>query len=85
LDIRRRDAKPQGQRNESDIDEVEPNHQQVVDRIRQPGISVETIHEEDTPISVQGAGHPDSERDADGEVGEVGPNDECHRRPFYLL
>jgi hypothetical protein len=32
---------------------------------------------------MQGARHPDGQGDADGEVSEVGPKEECHREPFY--
>ena len=41
----------QGQRNVTDIDQVEPHHQQVVDRIGQWLVVQESVDQEDAPIS----------------------------------
>ena len=84
LRVSRRDAEPQRERDKSDIDQVEPDDEQVVDRIRERRVPVEAVHQEHAPIPMQGARHPGGERDADAEVSELGPNDECHRWLFLF-
>ena len=78
------DAVAQGQGDVTDVDEVEADDEEVVDVVGQFGVSPEAVDEEDASVAVEGARHPDGEGDADGEVGEVSPNDEVHNRAFLF-
>ena len=49
----------QGKRHISYVDEVEPNHQEVIDGVCQVLIPEETVDEENPSVFVQGAGDPD--------------------------
>lgn len=40
----------QKQRNEADVDQVKPNHQQVVDRIRQFPVSLKRVDQKDSAV-----------------------------------
>ena len=44
LRVPRRDAEPQCERDEADIDQIEPDDEEVVDRIRERRVPVEAIH-----------------------------------------
>ena len=48
----------QGQRDKSNIDQIEAHHQQMVHRCRQFGIAMESVHQEDGVSFVQRACHP---------------------------
>src|SRR5712692_5777121 len=65
----------QSQSNETDVNEIKTDDQQVVDGIGQGLVAKETIDEEDTPILVKCASNPDGQCYADREISQVTPND----------
>src|SRR5262249_20767220 len=82
----RRGLKSQG--DEADVDQVEPNHQQVIDCGGQGFIAVEGVHQEDGSAFVQRARHPDGQIHADEYVKDVGNDDDSvirHKSSFYKL
>ena len=62
----------QGECDVADVDEVKADDQEVIDRIGQRRVAVKAVHEEDSTVAVQGAGHPDRQTDADDQIREVG-------------
>ena len=72
----------QGQRYEADIDEVKPDHQQVVDGIRELFVAEKAVHEKNTAALMERTCHPDGKRDADGQLGDIGEDYPIHGIPF---
>ena len=72
----------QVQQDETDVNEIKANHQQVVYRVSHLFLIFEGIQEKDTPVIVQRACHPDGHGDADDRVGNVDVNGGCHGCPF---
>ena len=50
---------------EAEVDQVEADHQQVVDGVGELLVPVQHVGEEDPPVAAERAGHPDGQRDAD--------------------
>ena len=85
LRSRRRHAILQRERHITDVDQIEPDDEQVIDRVRKLLVSQKTIHEEDTTVCMQRPGDPDGERNADGEVDEIGRDNPVHIQfPFFV-
>jgi hypothetical protein len=62
--------------------QVEPDYEEMIDRVGQRLVAQKTIHQENPAVLVQRLRHPDGEGDADDEITEVSPNDRCH---IFLL
>jgi hypothetical protein len=62
----------------ADIDQVEPNQQEVINGIRQCGIAMENIYEKDFPVAEKSACYPDGQNDGEGEIKAVRDNDVRH-------
>jgi hypothetical protein len=60
--------------NETDVNQVKTDHEQVIDRIGQGLIAQETIDQKNTAIFVQCASDPNRQRDADSQINQVRPN-----------
>src|SRR5260221_14543189 len=72
VDVPRR---PHGQRHETEVEQVEADHEQPVDRIGQAVIPVEHVEQEGPAAARQGPADADREPDADQQVDEVGEDD----------
>src|SRR5258708_36750531 len=64
----------QGQGNEPNVNQVKTDDQQVIYRIGQRFVSEKTVHQEDTPVLVQGPGDPNGQGNADHQVSEESPD-----------
>jgi len=58
-------GRSQCQTHEPEVHQVEPDEQQVVDRIGDERVVVEGVQQERTPVLVQRVSHPDCQRDAE--------------------
>jgi len=58
------------QADKADVDQVEADHEQVIDAVRD-ALVVEGLDQEDAAITAQGLGDPDGQGDGDGQVGQV--------------
>src|SRR5262249_8982533 len=72
--IRRSDALLQRQCNVADVDKIEANDKEVIDRIRQSFVAVERVNQENAPVFMQRVRYPDGERNAQCDVNNVSPN-----------
>jgi hypothetical protein len=70
------------QRHEPQVDEVEADHQQVVDGLGEFFVAPQDIGEEDAAVGAQRPGDPHRESDADDEVDDVGDDCEIHGPTF---
>jgi hypothetical protein len=77
----------QSQTDVTDVDQIESDHEEMIDRVGQRFVAAKGVHEEYPAIPVQCFRHPDGERDADDEITKVSPNDRCHRlfSSFFVL
>ncbi len=62
----------------ADINEIEADDEQMIDRVGQRLIAVKGIDKEETAILVQRAGDPDGEGHADEEIKNVGDDNVDH-------
>jgi len=74
----RTDPKLQGKRDEADVDQVEADHEEVVDGIGKGLVAVKGVYEEDSAVFVEGAGNPDGDGDRNEEVGGVRVHNDIH-------
>jgi len=74
-------AEFQGQADVTEVDQVEADDEQVIDRIGEGLVAVKDIHEKHTAVFVEGSGDPDGQRDAEGEVNQVCAYSDCHGQP----
>lgn len=65
----------------AEVDKVEANDKQVIDRIREGLVAVKDVDQEDATVLVKCLGDPDSECDAYRQVDEVGCDFYCHGQP----
>ncbi|CAM5437500.1 hypothetical protein SGLAM104S_07504 [Streptomyces glaucescens] len=63
---------------EAQVDQVEADHEQVVDGVGELLVAVQHIGEEDPPVAAQRAGHPDGQGDAHQQVDDVGDDRTVH-------
>ena len=75
-------AEPEEDQYETDVNEIKPNHQQVVYRVSHFFLIFEGIQKKDAPVFVQRACHPDGHGDTDDRVGNVDVNGGCHSCSF---
>ena len=64
--------------NESEVDEIKPDDEEVVHRVGEFFVPAETVHEEDASVSMQGFGHPERQRNADRQIAQMCEQDEVH-------
>lgn len=64
----------EGECDVTDVDQVETHHEKVIDRVGQGFIASETLYQEKAPVPMERARHPPCQHNADGEIGDVGPN-----------
>jgi hypothetical protein len=69
------------ERDEAEVDEVEADHQEVVDGIGELLVPVQHVGEEDPPVAAERAGDPDGQGDADDQVDDVGDDRAVHDAP----
>jgi hypothetical protein len=62
----------------TDVDQIEPNQQEIVNGISQGGIAVENIYEKDLPVAEKSAGYPNGQSDGQDKVKAVGGNNVRH-------
>src|SRR5882724_164892 len=74
-------AKLEGQAYIAKVNEVKPDDQEVVNRIRQRLVPVKHIHQKNPAVFVQRLGHPDGQGDADGQVNQVSRDSYRHGVP----
>ncbi|GAA3115507.1 hypothetical protein GCM10017687_30990 [Streptomyces echinatus] len=72
----------QVQGDEAEVDEVEADDQQVVDGVRELLVAVQDVGQEDPAVAAERAGHPDGQRDADGQVYDIGDDGAVHAPPL---
>jgi hypothetical protein len=65
---------------EADVEQVEPDDEQLVDRVGERGVVREDVLEEHPAVAREGARDPDGQRHGDGEVGEVRSGGPVHDR-----
>jgi hypothetical protein len=75
----------EGQAHVTNVDQVEYNHQQVVDRIRERLPASESVHQEDAAVFVKSPGDPDGQGDAQGQLNRVSQNDGIHGVPLVVF
>lgn len=63
---------------EAEVDEVEADHQEVVDGVGELLVALEHVGEEDPSVAAEGPGHPDGQSDADDQVDDVGDDRTVH-------
>ena len=56
---------------EAEVDEIEPDDEQVIDAVGEFFTSLATIDQKDAAVFMKGAGHPDRERQGDDEIEGV--------------
>ena len=69
----------EGERNAADVHKVKADDEEVINRIGEAFVAVETVDEKNAAVFVEGASDPDGKGDANGVVGEVGPDCSVHR------
>ena len=69
---------PEEKQDETDIDQIESNNQEVVYGIGHLLISRERINEEDSAVLVEGVSNPDGHREADEKVRDVDSETRVH-------
>jgi len=74
-------AVPHGDRHIAQVQQVEADDEQVVDRLGEPGVA-EDVLQEHQPVARQRARHPDGQPDADRQVSEVHPDLGTHPAPL---
>src|ERR1051325_1826959 len=74
-------TKFQGETDVAEVDEIKTDDEQVVDGVGERFVAVEDVDEEDAAVFVEGAGDPDGQGDADGEVNQVCAYWDCHGQP----
>ena len=84
LGVHRRDSVFQGERHVADVDEVKPDHEQMIHRIGQLFVAKKAVHEKDSSVPVQCTGDPYGEGHTYGEIGDVGCYDPVHIITFYM-
>src|SRR4029077_19032030 len=77
-----RHAGAQGQGDVSQVDQVEPDHQQVIDGIGQFGVALESVHQEHPPVLAERSGHPYGNRQTDSQIQNVDVDDKHPRPPL---
>ena len=71
-------AEPEEDQYETDVNEIKPNHQQVVYRVGHLFLIFESIQKKDAPVFVERASDPDGHGDTDDRVEDVDVNGCCH-------
>lgn len=67
----------------ADVDQIESNQQEIVNRTGQCSIAVENIYEKDFSVAKKSAGYPDGQSDGEGEIKAVGADDVRHDCIIY--
>ncbi len=68
----------QGHGDEPDVDQVESDDEQVVDRVGHGVVAAKGLHEEDAAVAVERSRDPDGHGDGDREIEEVGGDGVVH-------
>src|ERR1700752_115909 len=74
-------AELQGHADVAEVNQVEPDYEQVIDGVRERLIAVEDVDQEDTAVFVKRVGDPDCQGDADRQVNQVGAYYDIHGQP----
>lgn len=61
-----------------DIDEIEPDHEQLIYAVGQALIAVENIDQENAAVLKQGTGNPDGQDNRNGQVNGVRKDEVVH-------
>src|SRR5437773_3868518 len=72
-------AELKSQTHVTEVDQIEPNDEQVVDRVGQRLVAVKNIHQKNSAIFVERAGDPHSQGDAYPQVEDVRSNYNVHK------
>ena len=72
-------AELQEQADAADVDQVEPDQQQVIDGVRQGFVACEGIDQEHPAVFVQRVADPYRQGHADRQIDNVGPHHNAHR------
>jgi hypothetical protein len=68
----------QGEHDETDIDEIEADEQEVIDGVGKRLVAVEGIDEKNAAMFVKRMADPNGQGDTDAEVDDIGGDDGAH-------
>ncbi len=71
-------AVAQRQDDEAHVDEVETDHEEVVDGVGHGLVAAKGLHEEDAAVAMERARDPNGQGDADDEVNKVAEDGDVH-------
>src|SRR5687767_9545282 len=75
--ISRLGAVAQRQRDKANVDQIEADQEQVVDRIRQGFPPLEILNQEDAAVLVEAASHPNGDSKTEDHVDTIGDDHHC--------
>ena len=62
----------------AEIDQVEADYQQMIDRVGQWFVPVKDVNQKDAPVFVQGVGDPDGQGNTDSQISQVSCDFDVH-------